>query len=171
MPEAGRVPVHYENTGLMTDDVGAVARMVDASTQISIARRIDAIAEWRREREFQDMVGLGPDVAARSRRSAEGLKELADYVAGVPDGDEHLRLLRKHAFSGGQFDPGPTLLLELGRFRFHDADQSIESFVAEMVEFAEQDASEHALFGGPQVPGDNPWIIRIVDDEDEDWDA
>ena len=41
-----------------------------------------------------------------------------------------------------------------------------------MVEWAEQDASESALFGGPQVPGDNPWIIRIIDDDDDDhWDA
>lgn len=152
--------------------MGVMARMTETSTQISIARRIDAIAEWRREREHQDMVGLGPEVAARSRRSAEGLKELADYFAGLPDDDVRLSTLRKHAFSGGQFDPGPTLLLELGRFRFHDPDQTVESFVAEMVEFAEQDASENALFGGPQVPGDNPWIIRIVDDEDDDeWDA
>jgi hypothetical protein len=41
-----------------------------------------------------------------------------------------------------------------------------------MVAWAEQDASEIAMFGGPQVPGDNPFIIRvIVDDDDDDWDA
>lgn len=144
---------------------------MEASTQVSIARRIDAIAEWRREREHQDMMGLGPEVAQRSRRSADGLKELADHVASLPDDDSHIASLRNLAFSGGEFDPGPTLLNELGRFRFHDANQGVEWFVGKMVEFAEQDASENALFGGPQVPGDNPWIIRIIDDDDDEWDA
>lgn len=145
---------------------------MESTTQISIARRIDAIAEWRAEREFQDMMGLGPEAAQRSRRSAEGLRELANYIAGLPDDDERLAKLRELAFAGGEFDPGPALLNELGRFRFHEAAQQVETFVDRMVEWAEQDASEIAMFGGPQVPGDNPFVIRvIVDDEDDDWDA
>jgi hypothetical protein len=145
---------------------------MESTTQISIARRIDAIAEWRAEREFQDMMGLGPEAARRSRRSAEGLRELANYIAGLPDDDERLVRLRKLAFAGGEFDPGPTLLNELGRFRFHEAEQQVAPFVDMMVAWAEQDASEIAMFGGPQVPGDNPFIIRvIVDDDDDDWDA
>lgn len=145
---------------------------MESTTKISIARRIDAIAEWRAEREFQDMLGLGPEAAARSRRSAEGLRELANYVAGLPDDDERLARLRELAFGGGEFDPGPTLLNELGRFRFHEPQQQVGAFVDKMVEYAEQDASEIALFGGPQVPGDNPFVIRvIVDDEEDDWDA
>jgi hypothetical protein len=110
-------------------------------------------------------------VAQRSRRSAEGLRELATYIAALPDDDLHLLRLRELAFAGGEFDPGPILLTELGRFRFHEADQGIEGFVAKMVEWAEQDASESARFGGPQVPGDNPFIIRVVYDEDDEWDA
>ena len=145
--------------------------MMETTTQIAIARRIDAIAEWRAEREHQDMMGLGAEAAQRSRQSAEGLRELANYVAERPDDDEHIVALRKLAFSGGEFDPGPTMLNELGRFRFHDPEQTVASFLAKMVEYAEQDVSENALFGGPQVPGDNPWIIRIVDTEDEEWDA
>lgn len=144
---------------------------METSTQIAIARRIDAIAEWRAEREHQDMLGLGPEAAQRSRRSAAGLRELANYIAGLPDDNASVVKLRELAFSGGEFDPGPILLTELGRFRFHDPDQRIDAFVERMVEYAEQDASENALFGGPQVPGDNPWIIRIVDDEDDHWDA
>ena len=145
--------------------------MMETSTQIAIARRIDAIAEWRTEREHQDMMGLGPEAANRSRRSAEGLRELADHIGGLPDDDANIVALRNLAFSGGEFDPGPTMLNELGRFRFHEPTQPVESFVGKMVEYAEQDASENALFGGPQVPGDNPWIIRIIDDDDDDWDA
>ena len=51
---------------------------------------VDAIAEWRAEREFQDMMGLGPEAAQRSRRSAEGLRELANHIAGLPDDDARL---------------------------------------------------------------------------------
>ncbi|HEV2127689.1 MAG TPA: hypothetical protein VGR22_03610 [Thermomicrobiales bacterium] len=143
---------------------------METTTQIAIARRIDMIAEWRAEREHQDMLGLGPEAARRSRRSAEGLRELANHIAGLPDDHPHIVRLRELAFAGGQFDPGPMLLNELGRFRFHEPEQRVEVFLEKMVEYAEQDASEIALFGGPQVPGDNPWIIRIIDDED-DWDA
>ncbi len=146
---------------------------MESTTQISIARRIDAIAEWRAAREFQDMMGLGPEAAQRSRRSAEGLRELANHIAGLPDDDARLAKLRVLAFAGGEFDPGPALLNELGRFRFHEAEQQVETFVDKMVEWAEQDASEIAMFGGPQVPGDNPFIHRVIviDDEEDDWDA
>ena len=146
--------------------------MMETTTQIAIARRIDTIADWRAEREHQDMLGLGPEVAQRSRRSAAGLRELANYIAGLPDDHEGIVKLRELAFSGGEFDPGPILLNELGRFRFHEPEQRVETFLERMVEWAEQDASESALFGGPQVPGDNSWIIRIIDDDDDDhWDA
>lgn len=147
---------------------------MESTTKLSIARRIDAIAEWRAEREFQDMMGLGPEAAQRSRRSAEGLRELANYIASLPDDEARLAKLRETAFAGGEFDPGPMLLNELGRFRFHEADQTVEAFVDRMVEWAEQDASEVAMFGGPQLPGDNPFIHRIfvVDDDDDDsWNA
>lgn len=141
--------------------------MMETTTQIAIARRIDAIAVWRTEREHQDMMGLGPEAARRSRRSAEGLRELANHVAGLPDDDANVVALRKLAFSGGAFDPGPIMLNELGRFRFHEPAQTVESFVSKMVDYAEQDASEHAQFGGPQAPGDNPFIVRVVIDDDE----
>lgn len=145
---------------------------MESTTRLSIARRIDAIAEWRAEREFQDMMGLGPEAALRSRRSAEGLRELANHIAGLPDDDSNLARLRELAFAGGEFDPGPILLNELGRFRFHEPAQRVEAFVLKMVEWAEEDASESARFGGPQLPDDNPFIIRvIVDDEDDEWDA
>jgi hypothetical protein len=145
---------------------------MESTTKLSIARRIDAIAAWRAEREFQDMMGLGPEAAARSRRSAEGLRELASHIAGLADDDPRLARLRTLAFAGGEFDPGPMLLNELGRFRFHEAEQQVEAFVGKMVEWAEQDASEIAMYGGPQLPGDNPFIHRVVIiDDDDDWDA
>lgn len=137
----------------------------------SIAERVEAIAAWRREREQQDMYGLGPEVAARSRRSAEGLDELAAYVGSLGEADERLATIARLAFYGDQFDPGATMLHELGRFRFHDAEATVDGFLTRMVGLAVLDASERDQFGGPQVPGDNPWRPGWLppDEEEDNW--
>lgn len=138
----------------------------------AIEERIRAVADWRREREFQDMLGLGPEAAQRSQRSAVGLDQLADTVASLSDDDERVAEIERLAFSGGVFVPGATLLEELGRFRFHDPEQELEPFISSMVGFAQRDLDEMGLWGGPQIAGDNPWgadwIVSIEDDED-DW--
>jgi len=134
----------------------------------SISERILAIADWRREREQQDLYGYGPEVALRSRRSAEGLAELAGHVRSLPADDPRLARLAVLAFYGEHFDPGATMLHELGRFRFHDPDVRIDGFVDRMVELAELDHSERDHLGGPQVPGDNPWRPGWLPDEEED---
>lgn len=145
---------------------------MSATGKRAIEERIRIIAEWRREREMQDMLGLGPEAAQRSRRSASGLLELADAVANLADDDSRIAELERLAFSGDMFVPGATLLVELGRFRFHDPDQEIASFIDHMVNFAARDVEEMGLWGGPQLPGDNPWganwVVSIEDDED-DW--
>lgn len=141
----------------------------------SIVERIESIADWRLEREFQDMLGLGPDAAARSRRSAEGLRELAAHVGQLPDDDARISRLTTLTFSGEYFDPGASLLTELGRFRFHDPDQPVEQFVDTMVRLAERDSEEIGQWGGPQISGDNPWganwVIQLhdPDEDEEDW--
>lgn len=134
----------------------------------SISERILSIAEWRRERERQDLYGHGPDVAVRSRRSANGLIELAGHVLSLPADDARLVRLTVVAFYGQQFDPGATMLHELGRFRFHDPDVSVDGFVDRLVELAELDHSERDHLGGTQVPGDNPWRPGWLPDEAED---
>jgi hypothetical protein len=137
--------------------------------------RIEAIQEWRREREMQDMLGLGPEAAMRSRRSAEGLGELAAHIAGLPDDDERIAGLMRLAFSGEIFDPGASLLNELGRFRFHDPEQPVDQFVDVMVRLAERDREEMGQWGGPQISGDNPWganwvlTIHDPDEDEEEW--
>lgn len=137
----------------------------------SIAARVEAIAAWRREREQRDLYGLGPDVAARNRRTANGLEELAAYIRSLDESDERLATISRLAFSGDRFDPGATMLHELGRFRFHDSTATIDGFVTRMTELAELDASERDQFGGPQVPGDNPWRPGWLppDEEEDNW--
>lgn len=141
----------------------------------AIVERIDAIADWRRERGQQDMLGLGPEAAMRSKRSEAGLRELSAFFSSLPDDDPRVKRLHSLAFSGSYFDPGASLLEELGRFRFHEGDTPIETFVDQMVTWAERDRDEMGQWGGPQLPGDNPWrattTIRVIDpDEIEaDW--
>ena len=144
--------------------------MVD-DVRTSISNRIVGISAWRREREQQDLLGLGPEVAQRSRRSAEGLMALAAHIQQLPANDPRLARLAVLAFAGGEFDPGATMLHELGRFRFHDPDVSITGFVDRMVELAELDHAERDHLGGPQVPGDNPWRPGWLppDEQEDEW--
>lgn len=147
---------------------------MSATGKRAIQERIRAIADWRREREMQDMLGLGPEAAERSRRSADGLVELADAVAKLADDDARIEALERHAFSGEMFVPGATVLEELGRFRFHDPDQEIDAFISQLVDFAQRDEQEMGLWGGPQATGDNPWGIDFVismEEDDDDWNA
>lgn len=141
----------------------------------SIADRVESIATWRQERASQDMLGLGPEAAQRSDRSAAGLRELAAYIRCLPDDDASIVQLTKLAFSGPTFDPGASLLNELGRFRFHDPETTVDQFLHFMVTLAGQDADEQGRWGGPQIPGDEPWgatwvvDLRDPDDIEEDW--
>lgn len=137
----------------------------------SICERIESIAAWRREREQQDMLGLGPEVAQRSRRSAEGLDQLAAHIRGLSPNDLRIARIAELAFYGDQFDPGATMLHELGRFRFHDPDVTLDGFVDRMAELAMLDHSEREQPGGPQVPGDNPWRPGWLppDEEEDEW--
>jgi hypothetical protein len=136
-----------------------------------ISERILTIAEWRRQRGQQDLLGLGPQVARRSERSAAGLDDLAGAVATLAPDDPRLTRITVLTFSGGYFDPGATMLHELGRFRFHDPDASLDGMIDRMVELAELDHSERDHLGGMQVPGDNPWRPGWLspDEEEDEW--
>lgn len=145
---------------------------MSATGQRALIERIRGIAEWRREREFQDMMGLGPEAAQRSRHSADGLEQLADAIGDLPEDEARIVELERLAFSGGSFMPGATLLAELGRFRFHEPEQDIDAFISNMVSFATRDVEEMGLWGGPQIAGDNPWGANWViswEEEEENW--
>lgn len=137
----------------------------------AISERILSIADWRRERGQQDLLGLGPQVAQRSNRSATGLEELAGAIATLPADDPRLVRITLLAFHGDQFDPGATMLHELGRFRFHDGEVTIDGMIDRLVELAEIDHSERDHLGGRQVPGDNPWRPGWLpaDEEEDEW--
>lgn len=136
-----------------------------------IVKRIESIAAWRRERGTQDQFGFGPEVAQRHQRSAQGLDELAAFIDRLDSEDPRLEQLEALASRDGYFDPGATLLNEIGRFRFHDPTTTVDAFLTQMIGFAEADAAESETFGLPQVPGDNPWRATFeirLDPDDED---
>lgn len=142
----------------------------------SIAARVRAIADWRRARAFQDLMGLGPDVQVRNTRSIEALESFAQYVESLPANDERLLGLRSSAWSGEFFDPGALVLTELGRYQFHENDVTHDQFLTTLVELAERDAEQMGRWGGPQVAGDNPWgpnwvvdLRRDPDEDEDDW--
>ena len=109
------------------------------------------IADWRRQREREY------DRDARNLRTAAGLDDLADYTDSLPADDPRLERLSRLGLRGEVFEPGQQLHYEVGRFRFHNPDVTTDGFLTTMVELAETDMRERGEFGGPQVPGDEPW--------------
>jgi len=119
--------------------------------QRSFAEFCRATAEWRRRKAEEY------DRDPRNLRSAEALEELRDYVLGLPSADHRLLELQRLAGSGDEFLPDQRVLYELGRFRFHQPDVTLDPFLDTLVELAEADRGEHGHFGGRLPEGDDPW--------------
>lgn len=112
---------------------------------------LDRIAGWRRQRAQEY------DRDDRNVRTADALDALAEHIRALPDDDPRLAHLARLTLRGDVFEPGQQLHYEIGRFRFHHPEATVESFFDMMIELARTDANEHGHFGGPQVPGDEPW--------------
>lgn len=112
---------------------------------------LGGIADWRRQRAREY------DRDARNLRTAAGLDELAAYIRSLPADEPRLARLARLGLRGEAFAPGQQLHYETGRFRFHHPEATIDGFLTTMVELAEADMRERGEFGGPQVPGDEPW--------------
>ncbi len=119
--------------------------------QRSFAEFCRATAEWRRRKAEEY------DRDPRNLRSAKALEELRDYVLRLPATDNRLIELQRLAGSGDEFLPDQRVLYELGRFRFHQPDVSLDPFLDTLVELAEADRGEHGHFGGRLPEGDDPW--------------
>lgn len=110
-----------------------------------------SVAEWRRRRYDDDLRDR------RNIRTAEALEEFATFLETLPTDDERLERIGRYCQRGEVFEPTQQVAYELGRFRFYAEDATLEGFLTQLVELAEADAREHGRFGGPQVPGDDPW--------------
>jgi hypothetical protein len=117
----------------------------------AIADYARMLATWRRGR-FQDDLR-----DRRNLRSADGLDEFAAYVERLPPDEPRLKRLAALDLHGERFEPGQQTAYEMGRFRFYAEDATLDGLLDLLVDLAEADAREHGRFGGPQVPGDEPW--------------
>lgn len=109
------------------------------------------VAAWRRRRAEEY------DRDARNLVAAAGLEELAEYIANLPDDDERLAILNEVAVTQDEFTPGQQASYELGRFRFHYAETTLDGFLNNIVELAIADSKERGRFAGRLPEGDDPW--------------
>lgn len=128
---------------------------MESDVPAAIANYLRGISRWRRARYNDDLRD------ARNLRAAAGLDELADYVEQLPIGDPRVARLAAIAMDGAFFAPGQQTSYEIGLFRFHNAEATLDGFLDKIVEFAEADRREHGEFGGRQVEGDSPWRASL----------
>jgi hypothetical protein len=119
--------------------------------QRSFAAFCDATAQWRRRKAEEY------DRDQRNVRTALALEEFGAFVLTLPPEDPRLHDLQRLAGSGEEFTPDQRVLYELGRFRFHQADASMDAFLTQLVALAEADRGESGRFGGLLPEGDDPW--------------
>jgi hypothetical protein len=119
--------------------------------QRSFAAFCDATAQWRRRKAEEY------DRDERNLRTANALQEFGVFVLSLPPDDQRLRDLQRLAGTGEDFTPDQRVLYELGRFRFHQPDASMDGFLTQLVVLAEADRGEAGRFGGLLPEGDDPW--------------
>ena len=125
--------------------------MTDRRFQDSLAAFCRETAAWRRRKAEEY------DRDARNLRTAAALDELADHVAALPADDLRLHELERLAGEAGEFRPDQRVLYELGRFRFHHPEATLDPFLDRLVELADADRGEAGRFGGRLPEGDDPW--------------
>lgn len=124
---------------------------MEQATNRAFAQYIRSLADWRRRRYDDDLRDR------RNLRSADAMLELAGYVESLPPDDSRIERLGKLSFYGELFELRPRAAYELGRFRFYTDEATLDGFLNQLVELSEADVREAGMFGGPQVPGDDPW--------------
>lgn len=122
------------------------------SIQISMARHLRNVADWRRWR-YEDY-----NRDERNLRCASALDDFASFVARLPEDDSRLNRLSEIAGYAGEFQPGQQTNYAIGQFHFYNQDATFDGFLDHLVELAEEDFTENGRFGGKNLPpGDDPW--------------
>lgn len=109
------------------------------------------LAVWRRSRYDDDLRDK------RNLVSSEGIVALAEHMRALPEDDERLPLFDRLWRHGEQIEVRQQAAYEMGRFRFYNPTAELDPFVDDMLRLAIADDAERAHFGGPQVPGDDPF--------------
>ena len=125
---------------------------MDTDIGHAIADYVRTVADWRRRRYDDDLRDT------RNLRSADSLLEFATFIEHLPEDDPRLIRLGQLCLRGELFEPTQRVAYEVGRFRFYTEEATLDGFLTNLVGLAEADVGEHGRFGGPQVPGDEPWM-------------
>lgn len=120
--------------------------------QRSMAGFCESTAQWRRRKAEEY------DRDVRNLRSADALEAFGKFLLELPPDEARLRELQRLAGTGDEFTPDQRVLYELGRFRFHQPDASMDAFLTQLVTLAEADRGEAGRFGGVLPAGDDPWV-------------
>lgn len=124
-------------------------------TRESIADYLRRIAVWRRQRAEEY------DRDERNLVAAAGLDELADYILDLPEDDGRLAVLQEVAIDHEEFFPGQQTSYEIGRFRFHYPETSLDGFLSHLTRIAVADSEERGRFAGRLPEGDDPWSSGV----------
>lgn len=124
---------------------------MNTRTRESIADYLRRIAVWRRQRAEEY------DRDERNLVAASGLDELAGYILALPEDDERLAVLNEVAIDHEEFFPGQQTSYEIGRFRFHYPETSLDGFLSHITRIAVADSEERGRFAGKLPEGDDPW--------------
>ncbi|MCA9878418.1 MAG: hypothetical protein KC442_11570 [Thermomicrobiales bacterium] len=126
--------------------------MTDSTAfQRSVAAFCESTALWRRRKADEY------DRDERNVRTADALEAFAAFILSLPADEPRLRELQRLAGTGEEFTPDQRVLYEVGRFRFHQPDTSLDAFLTQLVALAEADRGEAGRFGGLMPAGDDPW--------------
>lgn len=122
-----------------------------AQARQSLADYLLQVAAWRRRRAEEY------DRDERNLVAADGLEELAAHILQLPQDDERLAVLAEVAVLHDEFMPGQQTSYEIGRFRFHFAETSLDGFLNHITRIAVADSEERGRFAGKLPEGDDPW--------------
>ena len=117
----------------------------------SLADYLHQVAAWRRQRADEY------DRDDRNLAAAAGLEELAAHILELPEDDERLDILNQVAVTHDEFTPGQQTMYEIGRFRFHYSETSLDGFLTHIARVAIADSEERGRFAGRLPEGDDPW--------------
>lgn len=124
---------------------------MNTAARWSMAEYLRGIANWRRQRAEEY------DRDERNLVAAAGLDEFAAWLLELPEDDERLAILQQVATTHDEFTPGQQTSYEIGRFRFHYAETSLDGFLTHITELAIADSTERGNFAGRLPEGDDPW--------------
>ena len=107
-----------------------------------------ALADYIREAARRAMAEAGEDPDAPHRHGADGLRELVEYVLGLPADDGRLLELTSLGYRVGVFAPYDDAAAAVAGFRRDDPREECGAFLVRLVRLMRDGALRHARARG-----------------------